>query len=650
MFKVLAQAAAGLLLLSPISALAAAPAPPPLEAYTRLPALERVTISPDGTKIAYIAMVGDKRRLGVQTLTGQPLGLIELGTQKVRDIRWGDDNHVLVTTSTYTDMSGAAYNKSDFYVAQSYNVANRTFVTLLDRTVGGNKFNSNEGSKYNAIAGPPTIRFINGKRVVFVWGFSKGGPATYEVDLDTGVGTRRERSEGEVLDPTGLAVAKEEYRKDDGGLYRLVVKEGAGWREVWSAKGYDIETPSLLGYGRTTDTLLVSMPENDQDNLYEINIATGKRKKLDFGLVGDVSPVYRSLTGELLGFSLMNGNTPDYIFLDQDMAEMWASVKAGFPNKVVRIASATPTYSKVVVFMSGDADSGTYMLVDVATRKAIKVGGQYPGVGPEAVAPKRYITYKAADGLEIPAYLTLPVGKEAKDLPLIVVPHGGPQGRDAPDFDWFTQVIASRGYAVLQPEFRGSDGFGRPFLEAGFGEWGKKMQTDVSDGVRALIAQGIVNPERVCIFGWSYGGYAALAGATIDSSAYRCAVAGAPVSDLRSMLAWERDQTGGKDTMVLRYWKRYMGANRINDGSLDLVSPAQQASRAAMPILLLHGKTDTNVPYAQSTIMADALKRAGKPYEFVDLQQDDHHLSYDASRQEAFRAIIAFLEKHNPPN
>ena len=650
MFKVLAQAAAGLLLLSPMAALAAPPAPPPLEAYTRLPALEDVTLSPDGTKIAYIAMVGDKRRLGVQTLTGQPLGLIELGTQKVRDIRWGDDNHVLVTTSMYTNLSGMFIGKSDFSVAQSYNITTRKFVTLLDRTVGAGRMNNNDGSFFNTVAGPPMVRMINGKRIVLVAGYAKDELAYYEVDLDTGLGIRRERSEANVIDDAGLAVAKDEYRKDDNGYYRIVVKDGAGWREVWNASGFEIERPSLLGYGRTSESILVSIPEDDQDNLYEINIATGKRKKLDFGLTGDVSPLYRGLTGELLGFSMLDGNSPDYMFLDNAMAEMWASVRAGFPNKVVRIASATPDYSKIVVFMSGDGDSGTYMLVNVAARTAVKIGAQYPGVTAAAVAPKRYITYKAADGLEIPAYLTLPVGREAKDLPLIVVPHGGPQGRDYPDFDWFTQVIASRGYAVLQPEFRGSDGFGRPFLEAGFGEWGKKMQTDVSDGVRDLVAQGIVDPKRVCIFGWSYGGYAALAAATIDPTAYRCAAAGAPVSDLRSMLAWERDQTGGKDTMVLRYWKRYMGASRINDGSLDLVSPAQQASRAAMPILLLHGKTDTNVPYAQSTIMADALKRAGKPYEFVDLKQDDHHLSYDASRQEAFRAIIAFLEKHNPPN
>lgn len=176
------------------------------------------------------------------------------------------------------------------------------------------------------------------------------------------------------------------------------------------------------------------------------------------------------------------------------------------------------------------------------------------------------------------------------------------------------------------------------------------MQTDLSDGVRYLAAEGIVDPARVCIWGWSYGGYAAMAGPTIDPGVYRCAAAGAGVSDLPRMLDWERDQTGGRDTPVMRYWKRFMGASRINDGSLTEVSPTRMVQNANVPILLIHGRDDSVVPYAQSEMFATALQRAGKDVEMVDLVGEDHWLSSASGRLAVFQALIPFLETHNPPD
>jgi dipeptidyl aminopeptidase/acylaminoacyl peptidase len=176
------------------------------------------------------------------------------------------------------------------------------------------------------------------------------------------------------------------------------------------------------------------------------------------------------------------------------------------------------------------------------------------------------------------------------------------------------------------------------------------MQTDLSDGVRWLAKEGMIDPKRVCITGGSYGGYAAMAGPTIDPGVYRCAVAVAGVSDLREMLEWSKDKTGARDSSTVRYWKRFMGANAINDVSLDAVSPARQAAKADAPILLIHGKDDTVVPYRQSVLFADALKKAGRPYEFVTLDGEDHWLSRSQTRLEMLKASIAFIEKHNPPN
>ena len=260
------------------------------------------------------------------------------------------------------------------------------------------------------------------------------------------------------------------------------------------------------------------------------------------------------------------------------------------------------------------------------------------------------ITYKAADGLEITGYLTLPHGRAPKDLPLVVLPHGGPEGRDTLGFDWWSQALASRGYAVLQPNFRGSEGFGDKFVEAGYGQWGKLMQTDLSDGVRHLAKQGLIDPKRVCIVGASYGGYAALAGATMDRGVYRCAASVAGPADLRRMLIDNNDRFGSGRNAGLRYWLRFMGADGVKDPDLSAISPAKMADRIDIPVLLIHGKDDTVVPYVQSTIMADAMKKAGKPVELVTLNGEDHWLSRGATRLQMLTSVVGFLEKNNPPN
>jgi len=212
------------------------------------------------------------------------------------------------------------------------------------------------------------------------------------------------------------------------------------------------------------------------------------------------------------------------------------------------------------VFTNGGDDSGTYWLVDIAKHSAVPLGYQYPTINAEDVGPVRMVDWKAADGLALRGVLTLPPGRAAKNLPLVVLPHGGPEARDYPTFDWWAQAFASRGYAVFQPNFRGSDGYGVAIRNAGFGQWGRKMQTDISDGVAELAKQGIVDPKRACIVGGSYGGYAAEAGVTVQHGLYRCAVSMAGVSDPAGLLDYARDRAGGRLTSESqRYWKAFMG-------------------------------------------------------------------------------------------
>ena len=250
--------------------------------------------------------------------------------------------------------------------------------------------------------------------------------------------------------------------------------------------------------------------------------------------------------------------------------------------------------------------------------------------------------------MKIPGYLTLPMKRAPKNLPLIVLAHGGPAAHDTSHFDWWSQALASQGYAVLQSNFRGSN-LNWKHQSAGFGEWGRKMQTDLSDGVRYLVKDGTVDADRVSIVGASYGGYAALAGATLDTGVYCCAISVAGVSELGKMMAYSAKRTNPSSGQIRRYLDRYFGTSGPRDPVLKTLSPSEHAEEASIPIMLIHGKDDTVVPYKQSQLMAKALKRAKKPFEFVTLKQEDHWLSRSETRLEMLRETIRFLKSHNPP-
>jgi dipeptidyl aminopeptidase/acylaminoacyl peptidase len=339
-----------------------------------------------------------------------------------------------------------------------------------------------------------------------------------------------------------------------------------------------------------------------------------------------------------------------YIFFDAKLQASWNAVVKAFPGDQVSLASWSDNKRQLVVEVDSPTMGLAYALVDLDAKSARFLSDVYQGLTAEGVSERRPIKYKAADGLEITGYLTLPRGKDAKNLPLVVLPHGGPEGRDTLSFDWWSQALASRGYAVLQPNFRGSEGFGWPFVKAGFGQWGKAMQTDLSDGVRHLAKQGVIDPKRVCIVGASYGGYAALAGATLDKGVYRCAASVAGPADLKRMLTDSNKLYSSGNNSTIRYWLRFMGADGVKDPDLAALSPAKLADKVEVPILLIHGKDDTVVPYVQSTLMADALKKAGKPVELVTLPSEDHWLSRGATRLQMLTSVVDFLEKNNPPN
>jgi dipeptidyl aminopeptidase/acylaminoacyl peptidase len=323
------------------------------------------------------------------------------------------------------------------------------------------------------------------------------------------------------------------------------------------------------------------------------------------------------------------------------MQQHQVALEAAYPRQSVSILSKDDSGSNFVVLSDGPQNPPTLSLYTPANHQTKIVEETYPSLKPTDLGEQKPYPYTARDGIAIHAYLTLPPGRAPHDLPTVIFPHGGPEDRDMLRFDWWAQFMASRGYAVLQPNFRGSSGYGLDFIKAGDGEWAGKVQYDVQDGVKKLIADGVADPKRICIVGGSYGGYLALAGATFSPDLYACAISYAGPSDLDRAL-YRLTSFDSEDVSI---WKRRIGAD-VDSSMLDRVSPANYADRVKIPVLLLHSEKDTTVPIMQSEIEEKALQRAGKQVEFDILPGDDHYLEFADTRVELLRKVEAFLAAH----
>ncbi|MBU1375750.1 MAG: S9 family peptidase [Alphaproteobacteria bacterium] len=616
----------------------------PLEAYGKLPSMEDATVSPSGHAVAMVVTNGEQRTIVVQDLASDTITLRGfIGEHKIRNVQWAGDNHlVLVASATLNDFD-IDNGWREWYFGSSINLKTKKLKPLMQ----------NAKADLSAIFDTPIVRSYRGEPSVFVQGIvfndSRGQLSLFRIDMESGanrlVQVGSEDTIDWAVDSEGRPLAQE-VMNQGSGVWSIRVRAGEGWREAVRITA-PMDRPRMIGLGRDNASVVYAAADKDgQWMLHEVRTdGAPPAAPIPMGETSDA--IRAALDGRLIGRYGLAGDEDRYTFYDPADERAWKAIAAAYPGQRVTLQSWSTDRKKIVVLVDSPADGPAFALVNLSTREAKWLGRQYEGLKPADISPRTPIRFKAADGLALTGYLTLPQGKTAKGLPLVVFPHGGPAARDEPGFDWWAQAMASRGYAVLQVNFRGSEGLGDPLMEAGYGEWGRKMQTDLSDGVRHLAALGTIDPKRVCIVGASYGGYAALAGATLDRDVYRCAVSVAGVSDLRRLVAYSRTRGG---TSAKRYWNRFMGADGGNDHVLTDYSPAQQAAKADIPILLIHGKDDTVVPLEQSRVMADALKKAGKPVDFVVQNGADHWLSRGDTRLETLMSTMAFVEKHNPPN
>ena len=621
---------------------------PPLETYGRLPGFEMAAISPSGDRVAIVGMVGSTRQLIVFGADGTPMSSNPLGDQKVRWIRWADENRIL-TRISWTIPLGVGFT-----------AAKSELSSVLVFTADASKLWPVFGGKSTitgGVRGFYGIRIIDDHPYGFFGGMSidgpdpnhqgltNGRPNLYRVDLDNGDTVKiAERTEQDSYRDWAVGA--------DGKLAAVLDLSGVsgGWRirslkAGWVATG---KTPTgsidLSSLGRTADTVLyvVQDDETAEVHWFEQSLAGGPPQEM-FSSGAPVDIHVDRATGLLIGYRA-DGDVPEDHFFDSRRDKIMVATRKAFPGLGVRLVDWNDAFDKIIVQTEGPGDPRTWWKVDIRTGAADPLGAAYP-MAENEVGPMRMVRYSAADGLALGGVLTLPPGLPERNLPVVVLLHGGPDSRDYPGFDWWAQAFASRGYAVFQPNFRGSDGFGAAFRRAGWGEWGRKMQTDVSDGLAELAKEGVVDSRRACIVGGSYGGYAALAGVTLQQGLYRCAVSVAGISNLASWRFNAVRESGWK-AVVARSIDQGLGPT----GDIKQRSPITCADRADAPLLLIHGKDDIVVPFSQSTDMAAALKRAGKPVEFVTLAGVDHWLSKSETRLQMLKASVEFVEKHNPPD
>jgi len=623
----------------------------PLEAYGGLPAIEDIAISPDGARLALIQTDGEKRSIRIENLAQHRLErLLQGGDTKLTGMLWVGPDHLVVLRGSTESLQDTESARREFQLGFDYNIlTGGTQPLLQDTTVTLNAF-------WNPQAG-----VIDGKPVLFVRTYHLSGfyfvHTIYRIDINSDKSIAVETGAPEAMDfvlgADGRAIAESTW---DGAsrVWTLKFRTDGVWKDVRTEKmerhekawKYELyKVPVLLGRGRDGNSVLVSETSGDDQLLREVN-AKGEWSE-PLPVEGNERPVFDPVSHNLIGLAGLVGDEQRYHFFSAADQEVWKLVERAYPNQRVRLASWTDDRRKIVVSVDSPELGPGYALIDLNTRHADWIANRYDKVGPDDISPVRPIQFKAADGMPLSGYLTTPRGVSGKNLPLIVFPHGGPEARDEPGFDWWAQAMASRGYAILQVNFRGSAGFGRKFRDAGFGQWGRKMQTDLSDGVRYLAAERVIDPKRVCIVGASYGGYAAIAGLALDPDIYRCAVSYGGISDMRDFTPWVREQDGRAPEHSLM---EFIGAKEVRDPSVSEISPIDHIDRIRGALLLIHGKDDTVVPIEQSRLMANAMKRAGKPVEFLRLDSTDHWLTRGETRLEMLKATIAFLEKNNPPH
>ncbi len=438
-----------------------------------------------------------------------------------------------------------------------------------------------------------------------------------------------------IVDPDNKRIKQIVYYRDG---------EGKPWKEIYQAYHDEGNTMRPLGFDFDNKTLIVAGRFNgrDKEAVFIWDFAKNAAgEMLADHPDADISDLFFDFERKKVVGIRVNAMKRERIYFDEDYAKMDATLKASFPGQNVGFSWSG---DNVVVFVSGDNNVGSVYLYDIKKKKLEPIYVLKPELEGKKLSVQQVISYTARDGLKIPAYLTLPEGLPAKNLPLVAYVHGGPHARDSYGFDPLLQLMASRGYAVLQPQFRMSTGFGWKHHTAGWKQWGLAMQDDVSDGVQELIKQGIVDKNRVCIMGASYGGYATMYGLVKDPDQYKCGINFVGVTDVKMLftVTW----SDMKGPVMDNIGAKMHGDPKTDEAYFKKVSAIENAHKIKAPVLMAYGSEDIRVPLIHGEKMRDKLKAQGNEVEWMVFTGEGHGWAKESNNILWGETVLRFLDKY----
>jgi len=635
----------------------------PLEAFGSLPQTQHASVSPNGRLLAFDDLRDGKSRVVVYDIDAQqtPRVVDSDPGNTLRDLTWADDETLLVEVSIprQTDCGTGRRCTVEWFRHLAVRMDGSPPRMLLNDQ--GNRRNVTGAhllATHTARPGTVTLstldfsdlrehqtvgsRLRQSEKDLTGW-----ASVVYEVETRTGksriLATGTQYTQQWLVDAQGQPVARSDWdaRRQ---VYTVVARQGQSWHEIWRRDGHnelnlaglDLDGKNIVAFGADG---------GDYIRAWLLPLDGSAASVLEADAKDDVD--WYDFDWNRNAVIAVGRSASSARWFDPKMDARLRTVGRTFPDRRISIVGRSANGERVVVKVQSPSVPPVYRIVDFAHARADIIAEAYPGLTRARLGEVRSIDYVARDGIRVPAYLTLPAGSTGKSLPLVVLPHGDRNVGDTDDFDdfnWMSQFLASRGYAVLRPKFRGSTGHGEALRAAGDRQWGGLMQDDVTDGVKHLVSEGVADPKRVCIAGFGYGGYAALAGAAFTPELYKCAASVNGISDLPDFMGGIKLDDYSNTEEALAYLVQSIGS--VTDPKVAARSPARFASNFVAPVLLIHGIDDSVVPVKQSEAMWRALDKLGKPVTFVRLEGEDHWLSRSASRTRVLQELEAFLAKN----
>lgn len=623
----------------------------PIKAFADIPATELVAISPSGERLAYRKTDDQGDRIVIMSVSDNKI-IKMLSAEEIEPnkLYFVNDNELIMHVSRFYRPDDII-NEIRLGSAYVYNIKKDRLTILMkpgdfiypfqdmDKIKGlspdgkalfmsayaGNKLSSGDKNRpKNALF---KVRLSKARRPNYV-AYGSQDTIDYFVDGD------------------GEPLVDERYNNRDDS-HTVLVKQEDEWREIYR-KVDKIRTIDIVGIMPDYQSLAVLKYNDASDQLavYLMSLKDGTLTLSDLSHSDlDIDKVITDLSRVVQGVAY-SGFTRSYKFIDKMLDKRIASVLENFPDHTVWLHNRSPDWKHIIVYAEGPNAPGDFYLF---TRgKAPKfIATARPNITPEAIQPIAEVTFTARDGLRIPTLLTIPQQhvSSLKNLPTVILPHSGPESYDRISYNWLAQAIASQGYLVVQPQFRGSLGFGLAHKQAGHGQWAKEMQNDLTDSLSFLQGKGITDPAKVCILGAAYGGYAALAGGAFTPDLFKCVISINGVSDVEQMIS-SKEYYAGSNHWVVSYWEKLIANGEANDEFLEAISPLNFAKNFTAPTLLIHAQNDRIVRSYQSEKMASELDSQDKVVKYVELENESHSLHTSEGRFEALTEIISFLNTY----